>query len=159
MIDKKIPTREKMLEAMAALCARAEQCEADLRRKMKLKGMLPADIDSIIDYLYEHRFLDIDRYAGAYARDKMRYSHWGRLKIRMILAGKRIPAYAVKEALDSLDEGEYRLVLASLVKTAARSLDLSDRNDRAKLTRRLYTRGFEPTLIADTIREQIKSEK
>lgn len=145
------PTREKMLEKMAALCARSEQCEADLRAKMRLKGMSQQDADSIIDYLYENRFLDMERFAGAYARDKFRYSHWGRIKIRMMLSSKQLPSFAVKAALESIDEGEYFDKLLALVQTAGRSLDLNTAADRQKLLRRLYARGFEPALINEAI--------
>lgn len=149
--DSAPPPREKMLEKMAALCARSEQCEADLRARMRLKGMSRQDADSIIAYLYEKRFLDIERFAGAYARDKFRYSRWGRIKIRMMLASKQIPSYAVKTALESIDEDEYYGMLLSLVQAGRRGLDLEAPADRQKLLRRLYARGFEPALINEAI--------
>ena len=54
-------SREKALSAMAALCARSEQCEYDLRRKMQSRGVSQADADAVIEYLYENRVLDTDR--------------------------------------------------------------------------------------------------
>ncbi|MBP3298616.1 MAG: regulatory protein RecX [Muribaculaceae bacterium] len=143
----------KVLEAMAALCARSEQCESDLRRKMRSRGVEAEEADAVIDYLYEHRFLDTDRYAGAYVRDKLRHSHWGRIRLRMALAAKRIPAHSAAAALESIDEAEYRGVVALLVERAARTMDLDDAAERRKLTRRLYARGFEPGLTAEIIAE------
>ena len=65
---------EKALPYLASLCAKCEQCEEDLRLKMRRHCMEEGDMDSIIAYLYEHKFLDEERYARAYARDKMRFN-------------------------------------------------------------------------------------
>ena len=146
-------SREKALSAMAALCARSEQCEYDLRRKMQSRGVSQADADAVIEYLYENRFLDTDRYAGAYVRDKLRHSRRGRIKLRLMLGAKHIPSHAVKKALATIDETEYADILASLVETASRTYDPASSDGRAHIMRRLYARGFEPGLISSAISE------
>ena len=52
---------EKALPYLASLCAKCEQCEEDLRLKMRRHCMEEGDMDSIIAYLYEHKFLDEER--------------------------------------------------------------------------------------------------
>ena len=150
--QKKIPTREQMLQQLAALCAKCEQCEYDLREKMRKKGLPGADADAIIELLYEHNFLNESRFAHAYAQDKHRFNGWGRIKIRLMLAAKRISRDCISEALDSLDESEYAEMLSRHVAAKARGLDLSSPADRAKLLRSVYAKGFEPALIAEAMR-------
>lgn len=149
---RKIPTREQMLQQMAGLCAKCEQCEHDLREKMRKKGLPGADADAVIDFLYDHNFLNESRFAHAYASDKHRFNGWGRIKIRMMLGMKRVSRDCIDDALAALDEKEYMEILQTLVNAKARDLDLSDAKDRAKLLRSLYGRGFEPALIVKAMR-------
>lgn len=153
MIRKKPLTKEAALLRMADLCARGERCSSEIREKLR-KLMLPASVaDEIIDYLEENRYIDNLRFAKAFARDKVRFSGWGRNKIRMALTVKRIPASEIREALDEIDEEEYTVALAKATEAKARNLDLTDYNDRAKLYRHLASRGFESNLISGAIRK------
>lgn len=159
MIKKSVSpiTREKALPLMAALCVKCEQCEADLREKMRRRGLSTQDVDYVIDYLYEHKFLDTERFANAYAVDKFRFNSWGRIKIALMLRSKKLPDYAIKKALSKIPEDEYRHTLLKLAHSASRSLILSDYADRAKLMRRLYSKGFEPALIRMTLEDLLES--
>lgn len=145
--------RETALSHLADLCARSEQCETDLRQKMRQHAVSPRDADAVIDYLVEHKFIAESRYSYCYARDKMRFNGWGRLKITMMLRAKRISPPVVKDAVEALDGDEYYAVLLKLLRGAARGVDLNDYTERMKLLRRLYARGFEPELIKDALDE------
>lgn len=153
MIRRKSLTKDAALLRMADLCARSERCSSEIREKLR-KLMLPASMaDEIIDYLEENRYIDNLRFAKAFARDKVRFSGWGRNKIRMALAVKRISSSEVSEALDEIDEDEYLLALAKAAEAKARNLDLADYEERAKLYRHLVARGFESNLISKAIRK------
>ena len=153
MIRRKSLTKDAALLRMADLCARSERCSSEIREKLR-KLMLPASMaDEIIDYLEENRYIDNLRFAKAFARDKVRFSGWGRNKIRMALAVKRISSSEVSEALDEIDEDEYLLALAKAAEAKARNLDLADYEERAKLYRHLVARGFESYLISKAIRK------
>lgn len=136
---------------LASACAKSEQCEYDLRLKMRHHGVDQPSADAVIDYLVEHQYLDEARYAMAFAKDKLRFNGWGRLKIAMNLRSKRIPQYTVSDAISAIDEDTYYEVLVRLVKSASRSLSLETKEDRLKLMRRLYSRGFEPDKVRDAI--------
>ncbi|MCM1006105.1 MAG: recombination regulator RecX [Prevotella sp.] len=151
-------SQTKALEALAGLCAKSEQCEADLRLKMKQHAVSESDADSVIDRLIELNFLNEDRFAKAYTHDKVRFSGWGRLKVAIMLRSKRLPRFVIDEALAAIDEDEYREVLHKLVRTALRSLDAHNFADRQKLLRRLYSRGFEPELIRRAIDDVLNEE-
>lgn len=144
-------SREAALVYAAGLCAASEQCEQAVREKLSRRSVSPADADAVIDYLYEHRYLDAARFACAYARDKHRFNGWGRIKLRIMLSGLRIPSAQIRDALDELDETEYFNRLCTLTASAAKNFDLNSRADCEKLMRRLYSRGFEPELVRKAI--------
>lgn len=136
---------------MADLCARSEQCEADIRTKL-FRMKLPAhEIDRILDQLREENFINEERFAGSFARDKVRFSAWGKNKIRLGLFQKRISGEAISQALDSIPRKDYIDALLRVASAKSRSLDLSDYEDRAKLYRHILSRGFESQLASKAV--------
>ena len=157
MLPKKVLSRDQALLRMADLCARSEQCPYDICRKLLLKGMAAADVESVIAELSDRGFLDSARYAGCFARDKVKFAAWGRLKIRAALAAKRIPSAQIAEALASIDDEEYLEALHRAARAKVASLDLSLRDDRAKLFRHLLSRGFEPDAVTRIVNNLSRS--
>lgn len=157
MLPKKVLSRDQALLRMADLCARSEQCPYDIRRKLLLKGMAAADVESVIAELSDRGFLDSARYAGCFARDKVKFTAWGRLKIRAALAAKRIPSAQITEALATIDDEEYLEALHRAARAKVASLDLSLRDDRAKLFRHLLSRGFEPDAVTRIVNNLSRS--
>lgn len=149
--SRRVPGKEAMLVRMADLCARSEQCAFDIRRKIIAKGLSASDCDDILAELERRGFIDERRFAGSFARDKVKFSGWGRLKIRMSLVARRISRDAIEEALSDIDPKEYSAALIRAARGKARGLDLAIRDDRAKLFRHLVARGFEPALITRLI--------
>lgn len=152
------PSPEAMLSRMASLCARSEQCEADIAAKLHKAGLSRDDADSIMRRLRDDRFLDNRRFARAFASDKSRFAGWGRVRIRMALAMKRIPSDIVAEALDNIDDEEYMKVMRRTARAKARTLDISLRDDRTKLYRHLLSRGYESALAVKVIKELLSSD-
>lgn len=144
--------REKALLQTAGLCARCEQCEMELRRLLARHGVTGADADYVIEYLYEHRYLDEGRYARAYARDKILLGGWGRIKVRTMLIAHRISPADIKAAIEAVSADDYKMVVAKAVAAAARREDVESYEGRMKVVRRLYARGFEPDLVRDALR-------
>lgn len=151
MINRKPANPEALRLKMADLCARSEQCEHEIREKLRKKMLPPAEIDKIIDFLIDGKFIDNSRYARSFTNDKVRFSGWGRNKIRMALAYKGIPSSFISEALEGIDEKEYRTSLMKVSTTKAKNLDLNEYDDRAKLYRHLISRGYESSLATKVI--------
>lgn len=110
-----------------------------------------SDANEIVEYLEENRYIDDSRFARAFARDKVKFSGWGKNKIRMALAMKRIPSAEISSALEEIDPEEYMAVAVNAAKAKARNLDLSDYDDKGKLYRHLASRGFEGSVISKAI--------
>ena len=107
---------------MAALCSTSEHCESEIREKLSRAGLESGDIERIIDHLVDECFIDASRYCHAYARDKLRFAHWGRVKIAYGLRAKGLPEADIEEAIADLPEDEYTEVLNNLIQQKARSL-------------------------------------
>lgn len=156
MIPRKPADPEKLRLKMAGLCARSEHCRFEIREKLLRAGLPSSTANDILDYLENERFIDDARYARCYANDKVRFARWGRRKIRVYLAQKRISSAIAAEALDEIDEKEYARALADAAEAKARNLDLTDFDDRRRLYRHLISRGFESGLISRRISSMVK---
>ena len=139
---------------MASLCSRKEYCEKEIRDKMEQYGIDKAAEDEIIDNLKKSGCIDNRRYATAYAKDKLSFNHWGKIKISAMLSSKGLPEEITRDALKEIPEDEYSehcaRVISSKMKTTPRLLD--DYNGRARLIRYAANKGFE----FDTIEKAIK---
>lgn len=145
-------TPDQMLLRMAGLCASSEQCAADIRSKILKKGFSQAEAEKMISYLIANKYIDDARYSRAYAVDKMRFSGWGRMKVRMGLRAKGISDSIISQALACIPEKEYAGALQKALHAKAKSLDLNEVGDRRKLYRHLASRGFESQLIISAMR-------
>lgn len=148
-----------MLVRMAGLCAGAEHCASYIRSKILKQGFSSKEAEQMIEYLKRNRYIDDSRYSRAYAVDKVRFSGWGRIKIRMGLISKGMSDSVIEQALDYIPEVDYQEALIKVMDAKKRSLDLSKITDRQKLYRHLASRGFESGLIISAIRETVKKRE
>lgn len=145
---KKPITADNAFLRLATLCARSEQAEGDLRKKLQSWGINYGDSDSIISRLKQERYLDNERYARAYCRDKLRFNGWGRLKISFMLRGKGIEQEFIDQALAEIDDQQYATILEDIITSKAKTLNgKDDEHMRAALLRFATSRGFETNLI------------
>lgn len=150
-------TEPQMLQRAAAYCSTAERCVQDVRKKIEAAGLAPEAAERIIGRLVEERFIDEARYARFFVNDKLRFNKWGRVKISYELYRKEIPASIREEALDAIDETEYRSILFDLLKSKRRSVKgKDDRDTFGKLLRFASGRGFESREASDCLRRLLK---
>lgn len=145
----------QLFSRAAAYCSTAERCRTEVVEKLKTwdkEG--EADAAQIIERLEQEGFLDEQRYALAFANDKLRFQGWGKLKIRAALAQKRLSIQAIHETLDSLDEEIYRQTLLKLAEKKRRELrkEPDEQVLRQKLSRFLAGRGFSLDDIQSIVR-------
>ena len=74
---------------LAALCAQAEHCQWEMLEKMR-RWEVPEDAQArVMQRLISERYVDDERYAQAFVKDKIRYNKWGRRKVEQALWQKR----------------------------------------------------------------------
>ena len=140
---KKEMTEQEAYLQLAAICAQAEHCEQEMRDKMKRWEIDETVQNRIIDRLTKERYIDNERYARAFVKDKIRYNKWGRRKVQQALWMKRIDQDIQQRVLDEIDEKEYLDVLRPLLKQKRKSIKAdSDYEMNQKLVRFALSRGF-----------------
>ena len=140
---KKEMTEQEAYLQLAAICAQAEHCEQEMRDKMKRWELDETVQNRIIDRLTKERYIDNERYARAFVKDKIRYNKWGRRKVQQALWMKRIDNDIQQRVLDEIDEKEYLDVLRPLLKQKRKSIKAeSDYELNQKLVRFALGRGF-----------------
>ena len=140
---KKEMTEQEAYLQLAAVCAQAEHCEQEMRDKMKRWELDETVQNRIIDRLTKERYIDNERYARAFVKDKIRYNKWGRRKVQQALWMKRIDKDIQQCVLDEIDEKEYLDVLRPLLKQKRKSIKAqSDYELNQKLVRFALGRGF-----------------
>lgn len=151
-VDKpKLPDPEAVKLRLASLCARSEQCEYDLRQKCVKAGLSPAQTDEIVAFLKEQKFTDDNRFARAYAGDKVRFAGWGVNKIRLSLRQKRIAGDVINEAIASISKKDYIDAMKRVANQKVRSLDMNTQEGRAKFYRYMISRGFESNHVSQML--------
>ena len=144
----KVKTEQEAYLQLAALCAQAEHCEQEMRDKMKRWEIDAATQDSIIARLVKERYIDNERYARAFVKDKIRYNKWGRRKVQQALWTKRISDDIQQRVLDEIDEKEYLDVLVPLLKQKRKTIKANnDYELNQKLVRFALSRGFDFGII------------
>jgi regulatory protein len=139
---------EAALKRAAALCSSQEQCSSHIREKLNNWKISDSDAERIIDLLKKERFLDDQRYATFYVRDKFRFNGWGKVKLRVMLRQKEIPLPVIEEALNQIDPELYKQTCTRLISEKSASLKEANQFKRkGKLFRYAAQRGFESDLI------------
>ena len=140
---KKEITEQEAYLRLTALCAQAEHCQQEMRNKMKRWEMTPEAQDRVITRLIKERYIDDERYARAFVKDKIRYNKWGRRKIQQGLWMKRIDDDIQQRILDEIDDEEYLNVLKPLLAQKRKSIKTqNDYELNQKLVRFALGRGF-----------------
>lgn len=141
-------TPENAYLRLASLCARSEQAEGDLRKKLHDWGISPNNVNEIINRLKQERYLNNERFARAYCHDKLRFNGWGRIKIAFMLRGKGIEQEFIDAALAEINEEQYFAILNDALEAKARSLKGREPQQvRDALLRFAASRGFEPAIF------------
>lgn len=141
-------TEQEAYLQLAAVCAQAEHCEQEMRDKMKRWGMDIEAQNRVIERLAQERYIDNERYARAFVKDKVRYNKWGRRKVQQALWMKRIDDDIQQRVLDEIDDAEYLKVLMPLLKQKRKSIKAAnDYELNQKLVRFALSRGFDYGVI------------
>ena len=141
-------TEQEAYLQLAAMCAQAEHCEQEMRDKMIRWGIDPDAQDRVVARLVKERYVDNERYARAFVKDKIRYNKWGRRKVMQALWMKRIDDDIQRSVLDEIDDKEYIDVLVPLLKQKRKTIKAkSDYELNQKLVRFALSRGFDFSII------------
>jgi regulatory protein len=138
----------------AFLCSRSEHCSSDIQEKLKLWGLSAEDAELVIAKLVEEKYIDDERFARAYVKDKFRFNHWGKQKIAFMLRSKNISSEIMDLAFEEIEDEGYSNELRKLLADKEKSIKAKDQYDkRNKLMRFAMGRGFESGQIYAVLKE------
>jgi regulatory protein len=133
-------------------CSLSEHCIQKVREKLVQWETPKEFIDPIIDKLLEDDYINEERFARAFVKDKFRFNHWGRIKISTHLRALGISSENIATAMQEIDDEEYAKMLDEIVEKKRKSIkNGTDYEIRAKLLRHALSRGFEYDLVASKL--------
>ncbi len=141
-------TYEELLHKAASFCSLQERCKFDVKEKLQKLDASEEQITKILNRLIDEKFINEERYALAYVKDKFRFNKWGKIKIQMGLKEKKIHSEIIYTALDSIDDDEYFRTAKELIQSKSNGLKYKNEFDRkGKLARYLLQKGFESSIV------------
>lgn len=150
---KKSLTPGEALNKAAAYCTLCERCISEVCNKLTSWGVASEEQHSIIARLKKEGFIDEARYCRAFVNDKVRFNHWGRIKIAAALREKQLPGEAISDAMEQIDEKQYLESLTAVIANKRKELKgKEDYPTQQKLIHHAASRGFELPLILQTIK-------
>lgn len=153
MLQKKKPiTEQEALQKLSALCARAEHSSGEMLEKMRRWQLSEDAREWVLDRLIDEKFVDDERFARLFVREKICFDRWGRRKIEQALYQKGVASDISRRVLDEVDDEAYVAELKNLIAAKRRSVQAeSDYEMRAKLTKYALGRGFGYNVIRQCI--------
>ena len=134
---------QKTLAYLMRQCAQREYCRSDVYKKALRRLEDESLAEKAVEKLVQEGFVDEERYAAAFVRDKSSLGGWGPIKISAALAAKGIPRETIKTALSREEAagpaGEEKLRKALIIKHKALKEDPAV---KIKLLKFALSRGF-----------------
>lgn len=144
--------KEKALARLMKQCSVCEKCRKDAITLLTRWEVDKNEFAAILDYLVSNRYIDEERYARAFIRDKSNYSNWGEEKIRMTLRAKGIAAEFIEENMSEIDPEAMEAKIKKALETKKKGLKYKDDYDlRNKLLRFAFSRGYNMTIVKKLI--------
>lgn len=148
------PEQNLAFDKAAVLCSRAEKCSSEIQEKLKLWGLSAEESEPVIERLIEEKYLNDERFARAYVKDKFRLNHWGKQKIEYMLRAKKISPEILELAFEEIEAENYSDELLKLLTEKEKSIKAKDKYDkRNKLMRFAIGRGFESGKVYAAFKE------
>ena len=144
-------TNDVILKKVLRYCAYQDRCVQEVRKKLATFDMPDSEKEKILKLLVDEGYLDDERYASTFVRSKIHLKKWGVNKIRMALKMKGISDEIISNALSEIDPEIYREELIKVLK--AKKINETDPyKRRAKLAQYAMQKGYEPSLVWDTLK-------
>ncbi|MCF0191596.1 MAG: RecX family transcriptional regulator [Marinilabiliaceae bacterium] len=138
-------------------CAQSEHCSSEVANKLKGYGLTDEEVAKGMEWLTSNRFVDDERYAIYYTRDKHRFSGWGPQKIRYQLLAKHISDTNINKALEELNDLNMGDKLLHILETKLRNTHQDDIwKLKNTLLRFAISRGYSYEESLETIEQLLK---
>lgn len=131
--------------------ARAEHCRAALTQKLIKKNIDRKAIEPALDYLEGVRYLDDERFAGAWLRTRSIDHAEGRIRLAAELASRGVDRNAAKKALDEFFSDHDEMEICRRAYRKVRNL----KSDSDRIKASLVQKGFTLKEIDAVLKEKV----
>ena len=136
-------TEQEAFTRLSAQCAQAEHCQHEMVEKMRRWGIADDVQARVMARLVGERYVDDERYARAFVKDKVKYNKWGRRKVEQALWLKHIDSDIQQRVLDEISTDDYVQVLRPLLQQKRKTTKAASPYElNQKLIRFALGRGF-----------------
>ena len=135
-----------------SLCSRSEKCSFDVIKKLYDWKADRDDFDEIIESLIDDNYIDEERYAIAFAKDKFKFNKWGKIKITYVLRQKNIPSDFINNAIGNISDKDYYQTILNELEKKLKSIKDSD-SKKIKLIRFGSSKGYESDIIFNALKD------
>lgn len=151
---------KEAISRASLLCSQSEKCKFDIELKLREWQLTSEEIQKVIDYLVDQKFIDENRYAHSYVSDKLRFNKWGKIKLSYFLKQKKVDDNAIRDALAEIPDKLYHQILHDLMQSKFRITKGRNRQEiRNKLVSFAQTHGFEFELSIQEAEKLVKNEE
>lgn len=141
--QEKIVTPEQAYARITRICARKEYAPFDIRQKLLRLNLTDDVVELLLERLIKERYIDERRYTESYIREKLHFNKWGKRKIELHLAQKRISPDVVRDVFTQFSESQLSESLLLLLEKKRKSVTGRSEYERnGKLIRYALGRGF-----------------
>jgi regulatory protein len=124
---------------------------------MQRWGVPEAERQGVLKRLVDERFIDDQRYAEAYVREKSRLAGWGERKIAMQLRSKGVSSEIIKSALGQIDGDDMQQRLEQKLSRKLKSIKAeTDFELRGKLLRYALSLGYDYDQAKDAVQSVVR---
>jgi regulatory protein len=134
---------------LESFCAYQERCTHEVFEKIKAFDLSQEEVNNLLAFLREQKYLDEERFARSYASGKFAIKSWGRVKIRSHMRAKFVPNELINIGLSEIDDVAYMERLKHLAQRKWEELS-KEKNPwikKQKLYRFLAGKGYESYLF------------
>ena len=114
------------IQKLAKYCAYQDRCEFEVREKAKTFNISYNEIDELVDFLIDERYLDEERFTQNFVNGKFKLKKWGKQKIKVHLRQKRIADSLIEEHLNKINYSDYLDTISDLAQKKKTSLKETD---------------------------------
>lgn len=155
-MKKQVTSIEEVKRKLEHFCVYQDRCHKEVEKKLAEYHLIPEAKEVILLHLFEHDFLNEERFAKSFARGKFRIKKWGKQRITRELKLRDISTYNIKTALKEIEEEDYIASLYELIEK--KNQQVTEENlfkRKKKVIDFLRYRGYETELVFKAVNEVI----
>jgi len=153
---------ERALHKMQEICSSKETCSQEVLVKLLKMNLIHDEAYKIIETLKLEKYIDDQRFANYFVRDKLRFNKWGKNKIKFELQKKITDKQLIVNALENVNIEESNEILEKELLKKWKSIEKKEEEPYKKLQKLIrlgLSKGFEYQEVMNLSKKIMKNEK